>query len=147
MTETEQLPTGQTGRQLIAILRKSGLTQSISDALSQDRTIMVCGADGAQKTWIEETVRDADKPAIIIVPEHKDVQRWEEDLQFFCPELEIFPFLLWKRRICGHFYRYGSTARKNAGFICSSEWKTLHCSGNGCRGSTETACAFSTSTP
>lgn len=92
MTETEQLPTGQTGRQLIAILRKSGLTQSISDALSQDRTIMVCGADGAQKTWIEETVRDADKPAIIIVPEHKDVQRWEEDLQFFCPELEIFPF-------------------------------------------------------
>lgn len=54
MTETEQLPTGQTGRQLIAILRKSGLTQSISDALSQDRTIMVCGADGAQKHGLKK---------------------------------------------------------------------------------------------
>lgn len=92
MAETEDREAVQAGPQLTERLRASGLLQPAADTLDRKQAAMICGADGAQKAWLEEALRTADQPAVIIVPEHKDILRWEEDLQFFSPDLEILPF-------------------------------------------------------
>ncbi len=72
-------------------LQASPLLQDITSQLSPKGPVMVCGADGAQKAWIEEAIRQG-KPAILIVPDHKDLVRWEEDIHFFSPDAEILYF-------------------------------------------------------
>lgn len=80
------------GPQLAEALRVSPLTAEAQSALAKKQTVMVCGADGAQKAWIAEALRQADAPMVLIVPEHRDIPQWEEDLQFFAPHGEILPF-------------------------------------------------------
>lgn len=80
------------GPALTEALRASGLLKDTRAVLARKQAAMVCGADGAQKAWIAAALRRKDRPAVCIVPEHRDILRWEEDLAFFAPGVEILPF-------------------------------------------------------
>ena len=90
MTEKADL-TMDYGAAFKSTLAASPAFQEIENKLSDKGSIIVCGADGAQKAWIEEALRQKG-PAILIVPDHKDLMRWEEDIHFFSPDAEILYF-------------------------------------------------------
>lgn len=50
------------------------------------------GISGAQKALAAASLLKKWKTGIIVVPEQKDIFRWEEDLAFFMPELEMVSF-------------------------------------------------------
>lgn len=55
-------------------------------------TAYISGAEGAQKALLSSSILESKKPAILIVPTAADIRRWEEDLQFFLPDVDILPF-------------------------------------------------------
>ncbi len=73
------------------MLRHSPLAEEIHAAFQKDGAFLVCGADGAAKSWITASVF-VDRPVIMIVPERKDIAVREQDLRFFLPDVEILPF-------------------------------------------------------
>lgn len=75
----------------VSEFQQSEQGKQIQSLLSPGGAVMVCGADGGAKAWIGEAIRRG-KSAVILVPEHKDIARWEEDLHFFAPDVEILPF-------------------------------------------------------
>ncbi|MGN0953750.1 MAG: transcription-repair coupling factor, partial [Dialister sp.] len=62
----------------------------------EDRSVqdMVTGISGSQKALAAAALLRTYEQAIIIVPDQKDIFRWEEDLAFFAPDWEIHPFPL-----------------------------------------------------
>lgn len=70
----------------LSFFRKNGL-------LEGNKNIeMITGiADAAKALAASGALKSCDR-AVIIVPETKDIFRWEEDLAFFAPELDIYPF-------------------------------------------------------
>lgn len=62
-------------------------------SLSEGGPTMICGAAGAQKALLTALAEEKlGKPLVVVVPEEKDILRWEEDLSFFSPKLSILPF-------------------------------------------------------
>ena len=62
----------------------------------EDRNVvtMITGISGAQKALAAASLLSLYNSAVIVVPEQKDIFRWEEDLAFFAPEAEVHPFPL-----------------------------------------------------
>ena len=77
---------------LRGLLQEDPMMVPVAETLAAGQAAMICGADGAQKTWIASVLRSIDKASVIVVPNHKELLRWEEDLQFFLPETEILTF-------------------------------------------------------
>ncbi len=73
------------------MLKHSPLAVEIHAAFRKDGAFLVCGADGAAKSWILSSVFEK-RPMIMIVPERKDIAVREQDLRFFLPDVEILPF-------------------------------------------------------
>lgn len=91
LAETIEKMEAGIGPEFVSSFQQSGQCEDILSLLSPRGAVMVCGADGGAKAWIAESVRKG-RPAVILVPEHKDIARWEEDLHFFAPDVEIFSF-------------------------------------------------------
>lgn len=91
MAEREDEGAPQAGPQLAAELRGAGELEDLQGALEKKQTVVICGAEGAQKVWLAEALRKG-QSAVCIVPEQKDLGRWEEDLRFFSPDIKVMPF-------------------------------------------------------
>lgn len=55
---------------------------------------MMTGISGSQKALLAASLLRSFGQAVIVVPEQKDIFRWEEDLAFFAPDFEVHPFPL-----------------------------------------------------
>ncbi len=55
---------------------------------------LITGISGSQKALAASSLLRHYGQAVIIVPEQKDIFRWEEDLAFFAPEADVRPFPL-----------------------------------------------------
>ena len=73
-------------------LRENGILAPSARTLAARQAALICGADGAQKALIADTLRSRDGAAVVIVPSAKEAARWEEDLHFFAPDADILPF-------------------------------------------------------
>lgn len=61
---------------------------------ASDGKVLSCltGINGSQKALVAASLLKQWKVAVIVVPEPKDIFRWEEDLAFFAPDWEILSF-------------------------------------------------------
>ena len=55
---------------------------------------MMTGISGSQKALAAAALLKNYDRAVIIVPDQKDIFRWEEDLAFFAPDYDVHPFPL-----------------------------------------------------
>lgn len=55
---------------------------------------LITGISGSQKALAAAALLHHYRQAVIIVPDQKDLFRWEEDLAFFAPEADVRPFPL-----------------------------------------------------
>ncbi len=53
---------------------------------------LVSGISGSQKALLAASLLSQWKTAVIIVPEQKDIFRWEQDLAFFMPDVTVLSF-------------------------------------------------------
>ena len=58
------------------------------------KPLLITGISGSQKAMAAAALLRKYHQAVIIVPEQKDIFRWEEDLGFFAPDLDVAPFPL-----------------------------------------------------
>lgn len=58
------------------------------------KPLMMTGISGSQKALAAAVLLKNYDRAVIIVPDQKDIFRWEEDLAFFAPDYDVHPFPL-----------------------------------------------------
>lgn len=58
------------------------------------KPLMMTGISGSQKALAAAALLKNYDRAVIIVPDQKDIFRWEEDLAFFAPDYDVHPFPL-----------------------------------------------------
>lgn len=58
------------------------------------KPLMMTGLSGSQKALAAAALLKNYDRAVIIVPDQKDIFRWEEDLAFFAPDYDVHPFPL-----------------------------------------------------
>ena len=58
------------------------------------KPLMMTGISGSQKALAAAALLKNYDRAVIIVPDQKDIFRWEEDLAFFAPDYDAHPFPL-----------------------------------------------------
>ena len=58
------------------------------------KPLMMTGISGSQKALAAAALLKNYDRAVIIVPDQKDIFRWEEDLSFFAPDYDVLPFPL-----------------------------------------------------
>lgn len=58
------------------------------------KPLMMTGISGSQKALAAAALLKNCDRAVIIVPDQKDIFRWEEDLAFFAPDYDVHPFPL-----------------------------------------------------
>lgn len=82
------------GASIISALDAIPAWETWKSFLQGNQAGYVTGAEGAQKTFLTSVIMEDERPVLIIVPTAADIHRWEEDLQFFLPETDIYPFPL-----------------------------------------------------
>lgn len=80
------------GEDFVRFLKKQKETDRITGILESGKNAMISGAGDSQKTLLAAMAADPDKPMLILVPDQKDIIRWEQDLHFFAPQLQIYSF-------------------------------------------------------
>ncbi len=80
------------GEDFVRFLKKQKETDRITGILESGKNAMISGAGDSQKPLLAAMAADPDKPMLILVPDQKDIIRWEQDLHFFAPQLQIYSF-------------------------------------------------------
>ncbi|MFQ9401255.1 MAG: 2-amino-4-hydroxy-6-hydroxymethyldihydropteridine diphosphokinase [Dialister sp.] len=80
------------GEDFVRFLKKQKETDRITGILESGKNAMISGAGDSQKPLLAAMAANLDKPMLILVPDQKDIIRWEQDLHFFAPQLQIYSF-------------------------------------------------------
>ena len=78
------------GEDFVRFLKKQKETDRITGILESGKNAMISGAGDSQKPLLAAMAADPNKPMLILVPDQKDIIRWEQDLHFFAPQLQIY---------------------------------------------------------
>ena len=87
------------GEDFVRFLKKQKETDRITGILESGKNAMISGAGDSQKTLLAAMAADPDKPMLILVPDQKDIIRWEQDLHFLHRNYKSILFLLWRKLI------------------------------------------------
>lgn len=79
------------GSELSALVEKDLAPLHADD---RKKVSLITGISGSQKALAAAALLRHYRQAVIIVPDQKDLFRWEEDLAFFAPEADVRPFPL-----------------------------------------------------
>ncbi len=80
------------GEKLVESLREKKEIERFTALFAGKGPVMVSGAGDSQKSLLSALAAKPEKAMIVLVPEEKDILRWEQDLHFFMPEREILSF-------------------------------------------------------
>lgn len=92
MTEENFVLDEKIGMSIVNDLLRDQRVKGLVETASQNSPFMISGAGDSQKPLLAALINTMDAPMVIIVPTQKDVLRWEQDLHFFAPEMELFYF-------------------------------------------------------